>query len=332
MPDIKFEVVSPQQVSSILPLLDSSRFSPYRYLIHQDKERYIRYWLEEISHSARNPTSDLLVALQDDHTVGLVMMDELPWDSQIFQRRMCKISELVLDNQDKSRSELSNLLVSRAIQWARERRYEFMLCKTYTDDVVNIHALENAGFLLVDTLLYFFVDFRRDPWSSIPEQLAEDGVSIRLAKPEDEAELVELAHLSFQHHIGRYHSDPNFNYNQATKVYEQWMRSSLAGYADFFVLAEINNRITGLSIWKKPSDLEQQLPVRIGHYSIGAVHPDFYGRKLFTLLSYEGMKLIKDDVDGIEMPTHINNYPVQRASIKLGSHLVDARHSFHKWL
>ena len=332
MMNIKFEVISPEQVSNVHPILASSHFGPYRYLIHQDKEHYMRYWLEEISQSARNPSCDLLVALQDGRMVGLVVMDELPWDSQLFQLPMCKISELVLDNQDESLSELSNLLVSRAIQWARERKYEFMLCKTYTDDVVNMHALEHAGFLLVDTLLYYFVDFRRNLWSSIPKQIAEDGVTIRLAKPEDEAELVQMMHLSFQHHMGRYHSDPNINSDQATKVYEQWVLSSLAGYADFFVLAEINKRIVGLSIWKKPSDLEQQLPVKIGHYSIGAVHPDFYGRKLFTLLSYEGMRLIKDNVDGIQMPTHINNYPVQRGIIKLGGRLVDAQHSFHKWL
>jgi hypothetical protein len=110
------------------------------------------------------------------------------------------------------------------------------------------------------------------------------------------------------------------------------MNSSLNGYADYFVLAEIDNRIAGLSIWKKTSALEKKLPIRLGHYSIGAIHPDFFGRKLFSILTYEGMKLLQPEVDMIEGPTHINNYAVQRGYARLGWQISDARHSFHKWL
>jgi GNAT superfamily N-acetyltransferase len=195
-----------------------------------------------------------------------------------------------------------------------------------------IHCLENSGFQLVDTLLDYCVDYRITPFSSITEPKKTEDIVIRFAKPEDEKELEDLAKGAFKSHFGRFHADQHFTFDQATEVYVEWMRSSLRGYADYFILAEIEGRIAGLSIWKKTSQAEEQLPVKISHYSIGAVHPDFFGKGLFTRLTYEGMKLFNGKTDLIEGPTHINNYAVQRGYTRLNWQIYDARHSFHKWL
>ena len=44
------------------------------------------------------------------------------------------------------------------------------------------------------------------------------------------------------------------------------------------------------------------------------MHPDYFGRGLFSSLTYEGMRRLPElgRVDRIEGPTHVNNYPVQR--------------------
>jgi hypothetical protein len=78
--------------------------------------------------------------------------------------------------------------------------------------------------------------------------------------------------------------------------------------------------------------LDAQHGIRLGHYSIGAVHPDFFERGLFTALTHAGMEQVCSSADWIEAPTHIANYPVQRGFLRLGWRIAGAQHSFHKWL
>ena len=142
-----------------------------------------------------------------------------------------------------------------------------------------------------------------------------------------------MAHLAFEGHFGRFHADRRLGKEVATRVYEQWLGSSLDGYADWIDVAEISGNIAGFSVWKKPSPQEVELKIRIGHYSISGIHPAYHGRGLFTALTHEGMKGMQGFADVLEGPTHINNYGVHAGYSKLNWRVgADARHSFHKWL
>jgi ribosomal protein S18 acetylase RimI-like enzyme len=104
------------------------------------------------------------------------------------------------------------------------------------------------------------------------------------------------------------------------------------GWADWIVVAVHGDRIAGYSAWKKPSALDARHGIRLGHYSVGAVHPDFFGRGLFTALTRAGMEELRSSANWIEAPTHIDNHAVQRGFLRLGWRIAGAQHSFHKWL
>lgn len=320
------------EVESIVALLSKSAFKPYRYLAKGIEKDIDLFWVNRIANSLQIDRTKAFMAELNNESVGFVCVSDLPWDSAIFGMPMASISEFYVDFGNSAKFEIGQTLMNRAIDWARQNGYRFLLCKTYTDDLNSIHVVEKSGFHLVDTLLDYAIDFRKTPFDILPKPSLLADVRIRFAVPGDLAEIEELAKLSFQSHFGRYHSDPRISREQANKVYVEWMRSSLSGYADYFLLAEIDGRIAGLSIWKKPTENEKDIPVRIGHYSIGAIHPDFFGWHLFTLLTYEGIKLLNGQTDMIDGPTHINNYAVQRGYSRLNWQIFDARHSFHKWL
>lgn len=320
------------EINSIEPLLSNSSFKPYRYIAKGIEKNIVQFWISRIAKAMEGNKTKSFIAELCNEPVGFISINDLPWDSKTFNIPMASITEFVVDPNNGARYEIGQALMDKSIRWAKQSGYRFLLCKTYSDDVTSIYILENSGFFLVDTLLDYAIDFRKTPFDAIPLQNFSEEVIIRFARPEDEQELVMLAKDSFRNHFGRYHSDPNISRVQAVNVYTEWMRSSLHGYADYFVLAEIGGRIAGLSIWKKTTDEEKGIPIRIGHYNIGAIHPDFFGRKLFTLLTCEGMKIFQGQTDIIEGPTHINNYPVQRGYTRLNWQIYDARHSFHKWL
>ena len=184
----------------------------------------------------------------------------------------------------------------------------------------------------MDTIVDCYYDYRRTPLVSLQFPKIADNVILRLATSADRDELVVVARLAFQKHFGRFHADTRIGRPVATQAYEQWIYSSMDGYADCIHLALVAGKIVGFSIWKYPSSAENQLNVRVGHYSIAGIHPDYQGNGLFTALTYAGMQSLSGHVDIIEGPTHINNYGVQSSYSKLGWRvLCDARHSFHKW-
>lgn len=333
MNNLKIREIGSDEKKSINQLLTNSPFKPYRYLARgSEKSQLDQFWMNRVLLSIESNNTNSFIAEVSHDPVGFITIGDLPWDTNIFHIPMASIIEFVVDDKHPNKNEIGKSLIRTVVNLAKKTGKKFLLCKTFTDDVSSVQVLEKSGFLLVDTLLDYTIDFRKTPLEIIPQQKSPKDVTIRLARSSDEEELVALAKNSFKNHFGRYHSDPNISKEKAIEVYTQWMRSSLRGYADYFVLSEINGRIAGLSVWKKMTDEEKSLPARISHYSIGAIHPDFFGRKLFTVLTYEGMKLLRGQADIIEGPTHINNYPVQRGYTRLNWKIDDARHSFHKWL
>lgn len=326
-------VINQNQFESLKSIITDSSFKPYRFASQNGKGIDLNsFWLEKMKASLEKPRTTLITADSSNASNGFILLNELEWDSRIFNKRMAVISDFVLKTGITDQASIADHLLKIAIEKGKQEGFEFLLSKVYTDDINSIHALEKAGFILVDTLLDYEVDFRKVDFKELPVPPVREEITIRFAREEDGEELAALARASFANHFGRYHSDPRIPHEKATQTYVEWMNSSLHGFADYFVLAEIGGRIAGLSIWKKTSDLEKNLPIRLGHYSIGAIHPDFFGRKLFSILTYEGMRLLQPDVDIIEGPTHINNYAVQRGYARLGWQIGDARHSFHKWL
>jgi len=332
MDSLKISNLSKKDISLIEGLLTNSSFNPYRYIGEDSNGSINRYWLRSLVNQLEDKNTETIVMTSRNNLVGVVSISGLPWDSQVLNTRMASVNLLLVDQNLKDCFSHGKTLLNHAIKQMREREYKFLLCKVHSDNIFNIHILEESGFLLVDTQLVYAVDFRTTQLDSILKPKVPEDCLIRFAKAEDEQELVALANTAFQGHFGRYHSDPKLSRDQATAVYAEWIRSSLRGYADYIIVANIDGRIAGLSIWRNPTDLERTLPAVVGHYSIGAVHPDFSGKNIFTHLTYEGMKLFESKVDIIEGPTHINNHPVQRGYSRLKWKIFDARHSFHLWI
>lgn len=259
------------------------------------------------------------------------MLQPLPWESEIVGKRMAAIKYLT-GPPAKDRGDVLNALVETATDRARQEGYAFLMSKAHTDDVAAVRTLESQRFFLVDTLLDFEIDLQRLPPASVSPRSLPPEIEIRLARQSDRKGLLDVARNAFAHHFGRFHSDPHLGPEVGVRIYERWIDSCLDGWADWIVVAEVGGRIAGYTAWKAPAPLEVTHQLGLGHYSIGAIHPDLHGRGLFGALTQKGIDLFEGKVARIEGPTHINNYAVQRAYLKQGWRIEDARHAFHRWL
>ena len=335
MTSLKNEIIefSIDKISRAHSLLEKSKFRPFRYLNKELDSELTTFWTASILNNLNLTDSFGLGAEQDGKIVGLLTISCNPWESNVLGTNSAVINTFVVDNGIPNQLQIASAILDRAINQANTKGIEFIQCKSYTDDTTTIHALEKNGFLLTDTVVDCAYDYRRVPLEHIIRPIIEKAITIREANLDDHDQLVYVAGHSFNDHFGRFHSDEKIGRKLATKVYEQWICSSLDGYADKIHVAEIDQRIVGFSIWKFPTPLERNLKVRVGHYSIAGILPAFHKHGLFTALTYAGMESLEDFAEIIEGPTHINNYGVQRGYEKLHWRvLCDARHTFHKWL
>jgi ribosomal protein S18 acetylase RimI-like enzyme len=288
-------------------------------------------WRDEIRELLSGENAIGFIAEASGTISGLVICTPLSWESPLLGKSMWAIKHIGVASQPGDASSVASSVVAEVVRRVSDREGDFLLCRAMPSDTAIIHALESNGFLLMDTLLNFLSDCR-DRGSIARRQEAPEGFELRLATASDIEPLAKVAHSSFADHFGRFHADTRLGRSAATRIYQEWIRSCANGWADWVVVATRGDRIAGYSAWKKPSPLDERHGIRLGHYSIGAVHPDFFGRGLFTALTHAGMEQVYSSADWIEAPTHIANYPVQHGFLRLGWRITGAQHSFHKWL
>ena len=245
---------------------------------------------------------------------------------------MSTLRVLSVDHRYSGREVYFDCLLKAALNSASQNGNEFLLCKISDLDDDKVSALIKNGFEQMDTLVDFVCPLSEERSFGLQQKSVQGGFELRLATVADVDSLAEIARASFANHFGRFHSDRRIGRQQATRIYEEWIRSCALGWADWIILAVKDSRIAGYSAWKKPSSLDLRHNIRLAHYSIAGIHPDFFGKGLFTTLTRTGMEMMHGHALWVEGPTHIDNHPVQRAYEKLGWKRVGTQTSFHKWL
>ena len=288
-------------------------------------------WRDELKELLSTEGATGFIAESGGTISGLAVYAPLIWESPLLGKSMWAIKHIGVASRPGDVSSVASRLVAEVVRQVANRDADFLLCRAKPSDTAIIHALELNGFLLMDTLLNFLFDCRARASNDRQQEVLE-GFELRLATASDTEPLAEVAHSSFAGHFGRFHADPRIGHAAATRIYQEWIRSCANGWADWIVVATHGDRVAGYSAWKKPSALDERHGIQLGHYSIGAVHPDFFGRGLFTALTRAGMEQLCSSADWVEAPTHIDNYAVQRGFLRLGWRIAGAQHSFHKWL
>jgi RimJ/RimL family protein N-acetyltransferase len=306
-------------------------YRPLPHLAYLKREQIEGYWLDDIASELADERSTGFASRAADRIKGLVLYSDSPWDTKVIGEPVAIIKYLV-GTDDTQESRVLDDLLTEVLEHAANRGIHCLMCKVQPLQFGAIHALERYGFLLMDTLLDFLFDFSGASFEKISPPQPLNGLRLRLANPEDLSELLALTEEAFANHFGRYNADPKLRPGTGTKVYQEWVRSSFSGAADWILIAEVDDKIAGYSVWKKASALETKHSFDIVHCTLAGIHPNFFGRGLYTTLTFEGMRMAHKFASHLDGPAHVSHYPVHRAMLKLGWKIAGVRHSFHKWL
>ena len=304
---------------------------PLPHLHNLSSEQRQAYWLDEISQSVAKESSIAFQWVASGTIKGFIIYNDSPWDSEITGRRIGAVEHIAVATSDDSGTEILQELLDELTRSLTDRETQCVVCKVHSNELPVVHALEERGFLLMDSLLDFVFDFSRTPLEEINPPRRDKQLKIRRAEPADLSALMAINEKAFTGYFGRYHADPQMPRGIATKIYAEWVRSAFQGWADWILVAEVDGRIAGYGLWRKPLEIEARNSLRVAHYDLAAIDPEFLGRGLWTALMFDGMSIARNYAQYLVGPVHVCNYPVQHTLQKLGWRISGARHSFHKW-
>lgn len=158
-------------------------------------------------------------------------LEDRPWDTNFFGRRMSKISLRDVEREGCFRS------VEEAVRHARKESYEHIMTRVPSDKTEIISEMENAGFRFYGSLL----SLRKDKYSDAQPnaQLRENN----FLKKEDLKSVEKWAHHLFAHSY--MYKDPFFPREKVDRLHEVWLENLLNAPESVILVAWSEDTISG---------------------------------------------------------------------------------------
>jgi GNAT superfamily N-acetyltransferase len=212
--------------------------------------------------------------------------------------------------------------IGEALAFCRLHRAAVCVARCETGDLATMQALEEEGFRLRDTLLYY--EARLDP-STVPAPRL--SVPIRPAKPGEGEAVGAVAKLAFADYFSHYHADLRFDRAKVDEVFVDWARRSCMdkGVADDVLVADGGGELGGFATLRLNDATE-------GEGVLFAVHPRYQGKGIYRDFMIAGMRwCLEHGRTRMIVSTQVNNYTVQRAWARLGFVPYKSYYTVHKW-
>lgn len=165
---------------------------------------------------------------------GRAIWRVLEWDSEQFGFPAARVDQLEAPGSYEEARETKSKLLEKVLEECRGEGIRHLIARVDAADLTATHALEEAGFELIDAIQTFSVELS-GRFQQIPG-------GTRLLTPDDVPPVLEIGRTAFVH--DRFHADSALGPGVADRVNEVWTRNCCLGTAaDGVVIAEDGGRV-----------------------------------------------------------------------------------------
>lgn len=321
------ECYTPSDWPHVATLIETWPFKPHAGHARWPAKRMTALCLARATGTLQNSESVGWIALSADTILGFTSLSVLPWDSGQIGLPAARIDYLVATGNYVEQHQIKEALLSTALQYATRHGVRHLSVRLNASDLSGLHALEQAGFITVDSILTFALDV-----SDMPLAELNGDIDIRLAIPSDGAATAELARQAYVY--DRFHSDPYIPSKRADELHATWLRNSCAGgAADAVVLAEKNQSLLGFVTCKLQRDTKTHLGELIGAIVLVATTKEARRRGIARATTLAALDWFRQqDAVIVEVGTQVRNIPASRLYESCGFRLINASTSLRKLL
>lgn len=208
------------------------------------------------------------------------------------------------------------------LNFCKENNVTFLIARCSTSDIETVQKMEQLGFSMMDTLVYYSFNLKKKP---IPEDISD--IKVRRVLQGEEVIVRDIACDSFRGYRGHYHADSRLDTKKCDDVYTDWAYNSCFrnGLAHEVLVAELNESLAGFATIRINTAIE-------GEGVLFGVAPSFQGKGIYRSLMIGGMKwCVSEKLDTIIVSTQIVNTAVQKVWTRLGFEPSHSYYTFHKW-
>ncbi|MDP8931472.1 MAG: GNAT family N-acetyltransferase [Actinomycetota bacterium] len=212
--------------------------------------------------------------------------------------------------------------VTQVLDFCAHHGVEFAIVRCATNDLRAVQELEDTGFRLMDTLVYYGRGLE-DP----PPPMDDGPVRVRPAAPGDEMRVRAIAARGFTGYVGHYHADERLDRAACDEVYASWAYRSCieSGVADGVLVAELDGDIVGFSTIRIKDDQEAE-------GVLDAVDPAVRRRGIYRQLGIARIDWCRrHGLSRLVVPTQLANPASQRGLVRLGFAPQRSSYTFHWW-
>jgi hypothetical protein len=245
--------------------------------------------------------------------LGMLRIVDLPWDTDLYERKMGRITHLCGDLDGESISHLLD-----------RTDFDHLAVRVDASDLPTQRAVTQAGFFPVDSILtYLYHVDREDP----PEATAANSARSFIYRPykaADRDSILRITSRCYARYHSRYHADPLLREHSAAR-YLGWAEKYVDGEADQICVAESNGRVVGFIAFRYDRPLYHVLDRGCYGAGLGAsLGGDYLNLLRYTLLCDKEIPWHWAECD-----TQIDNYAVHRIYQQLNLEYVRAEHTYH---
>jgi GNAT superfamily N-acetyltransferase len=218
-------------------------------------------------------------------------------------------------------SHVSAQQVAVLAGFCRTNRVKLLIARCSTGDLPAAQAMERAGYILMDTLVYYDRDLTRAP---IPDD--RGTVPVRPIRPGEEDQVRAVAAEAFKGYLGHYHADERLERKSCDEAYTSWaVRSCMGNAADEVLVADLDGAIVGFATLRLTNPDE-------GEGVLFGVGPAAQGRGIYRSFMIGGMNWCRSQgAARMVVSTQITNVVVQKVWTRVGFEMSHSYYTFHKW-
>lgn len=260
--------------------------------------------------------------IKDDNVKGYMLLNYMPYDSEIFEFNVYRISDFFFGGIDYSENEyIIQLLLDELENKIKTSNIKYLTISLNANiPICNLffNYLVKNGFYYIHTLITFKMEKEEFKRLNLYNGKNKD-VKIRLVKKKDSDALYEIASKSYK--INRFHLDRKLKKKKCDLLHAKSVENSiLRGFADVIFVAEYKNEVVGYYSGKK--NFNPILKATLGNAIISAVAEKTRGLGIFSLMNNSLLKWFYDNTDLAEMGTYITNIAVHKTWTKNGLPLI----------
>lgn len=204
----------------------------------------------------------------------------------------------------------------------RQQEVKLLIARCPSSELRVVQVMEDAGFRLMDTLVYYRRDLKKNPPTEKPA-----APFIRPFRESDVENIQTVAAQSFKGYYGHYHADPRLDPAKCDAGYVEWAVRSCTNraVADEVLVAEADDQILGFATLRMNHATE-------GEGVLFGVSPAAQGQGVYRAFIIEALHwCVAQGAEQIVVSTQITNIAVQKVWARLGFEMNHSYYTLHKW-